>query len=76
MIGRPVGTTKNPNRRRVRNPNGRLIDFEGIQYNKLINNGYKLNRRGTKLIRNTNFTPAIVERIGRPTKISRCFNNS
>src|SRR3989442_6250346 len=68
MIGRPVGTTKNPNRRRVRNHNGRIIDFEGIQYNKLVNNGYKLNRRGTKLIRNTNFTPAIIERRGRPKK--------
>ena len=31
MAGRPVGTTKNPNRRRVQNPHGRLIDFEGIQ---------------------------------------------
>ena len=29
MVGRPVGTTKNPNRRRIKNPNGRLIDFEG-----------------------------------------------
>src|SRR5437899_3196718 len=38
MAGRPVGTTKNPNRRRVRNPNGRLIDFEGIQYNKYVYN--------------------------------------
>src|SRR6267154_719614 len=64
--GRPTGTTKDPNRRRVKNHNGRLIDFEGILYNKLINNGYKLNRRGTKLIENPNFTP--VERRGRPKK--------
>src|SRR3989442_11735131 len=68
MIGRTPGSTKDPNRRRVRNPNGRIIDFEGIQYNKLVNNGYKLNSQGTELIRNTNFTPAVVEIRGRPKK--------
>ena len=68
MVGRTPGTTKDPNRRRVRNPNGRLIDFGGPQYNKLINNGYRLNRAGVKLIENPNFTP--VERRGRPKKIS------
>ena len=47
MIGRTPGSTKDPNRRRVRNPHGRIIDFEGIQYNKLVNNGYKLNLQGT-----------------------------
>src|SRR5206468_1642273 len=66
MVGRTPGTTKNPNRRRVRNPKGRLIDFEGPQYNKLIKNGYKLNRAGTKLIVNPNFVA--VERRGRPKK--------
>ena len=66
MVGRPKGTTKDPNRRRVLNPSGRLIDFEGNQYNKLINSGYKLNRKGTKLIENQNFTH--VERRGRPKK--------
>src|SRR5437867_8375075 len=68
MVDRPVGTTKNPNRRRVRNPNGRLIDFEGIQYNKFIKIEYKLNRRGTKLIEHPNFTPVVVEKGGRPKK--------
>ena len=68
MVGRAPGTTKDPNRRRVRNPNGRLIDFEGPQYSKLIKNGYKLNRAGTKLVENRNFTPVVVERRGRPKK--------
>src|SRR5206468_1027855 len=69
MVGRTPGSTKDPNRRRVRNPNGRLIDFEGIQYNKLINIGYKLNHDGTALIENLNFTPVVVvERRGRPKK--------
>src|SRR5437867_8054589 len=68
MVGRPVGTTKDSKRRRVRNPNERLIDFKGIQYNELIKIGYKLNRRGTKLIEHPNFTLAIVERRGRPKK--------
>src|ERR1700759_2900443 len=68
MVGRPVGTTKDPNRRRVQNPWGRLIDFRGTQYNKLINNGYKLNRKGTSLIENLNFTPIVVERRGRHKK--------
>ena len=35
MAGRPKGSTKDPNRRRILNPNGRRIDFEGRQYNKL-----------------------------------------
>src|SRR3989442_3118419 len=68
MIGRTPGSTKDPNRRRVRNPHGRIIDFEGIQYNKLIKIGYKLNRRGTKLIEHPNFTPVVVEKRGRPKK--------
>ena len=68
MVGRTPGTTKNSNRRRVRNPNGRLIDFEGIQYYKLINNGFKLNRSGTEVIENSNFTPVVVERRGRSKK--------
>src|SRR5437868_1246088 len=65
MAGRPSGTTKDPNRRRVQNPWGWIIDFEGPQYNKLIKNGYKLNRAGTELIRNPNFVA--VERRGRPS---------
>src|SRR5437867_2431676 len=68
MIGRTRGSTKDPNRRRVRKPHGRIIDFEGIQYNKLVNNGYKLNSQGTELIENQNFTSVVVERRGRPKK--------
>src|SRR5437867_2095458 len=68
MVGRTTGSTKDPNRRRVRNPNGRIIDFEGIQYNKLVNNGYKLNSQGTQLIEHPNFTPVVAEKRGRPKK--------
>ena len=49
MAGRPKGS-KDPNRKRILNPNGRRIDFEGRQYNKWIKNGYKLNRDETKLV--------------------------
>ena len=54
--GRPVGTKKDPNRKRVKNHNGRMIDYEGVQYNKLIRSGYKLNRDKTQLILDDNFT--------------------
>ena len=54
--GRPIGTTKDPNRKRVKNHNGRLIDYEGVQYNKLIKSGYKLNSDKTQLILDDNFT--------------------
>ena len=58
--GRPIGTTKNPNRRRIYNPNGRLIDFEGPQFNRLINTGYRVNTKGTKLVLDISYkTPAI-----------------
>ena len=43
MVGRPKGR-KDPNRRRVFNPNGRKIDYDGPQYNKLLRNGYILRR--------------------------------
>jgi hypothetical protein len=70
MVGRPKGTTKNPNRRRVQNPSGRLIDFEGNQYNKLLKNGYKLNPEGTKLVVDETFTGDrnAPSRRGRPPK--------
>src|SRR5277367_3531774 len=56
MAGRPRGTTKDPNRRKVKNPDGRRIDFEGTQYNKWIKSGYKLNRDGIKLVIDRSFT--------------------
>ena len=55
--GRPAGTTKDPKRERVKNPNGRMIDKDGVQYNKLIKNGYKLSDDGLKLIKNVSFKP-------------------
>ncbi len=54
--GRPKGTTKDPNRRRVLNINNRKIDYQGSQYMKLINNGYKLSDDGKKIIPNPLFT--------------------
>src|SRR6266536_6020499 len=51
MVGRPVGSTKDPNKRKVTNPNKRLIDYNGLLYNKLIRSGYKLNDAGTHLVR-------------------------
>src|SRR6476619_1734489 len=56
MVGRHRGSTKDPNRRRILNPEGRRIDFGGIQYKKWIKNGYKVNRDGTKLVIDRSFT--------------------
>ena len=56
MVGRHRGSTKDPNRRRILNPEGRRIDYEGKQYNKWIKNGYKVNRDGTKLVIDRSFT--------------------
>src|SRR5271170_5179071 len=56
MAGRPRGSTKDPNRRKVKNPDGRRIDFEGTQYNKWIKSGYKLSRDGIKLVIDRSFT--------------------
>ena len=70
MVGRPRGITKDPNRRKVMNINGRMIDYEGPQYTKLIHNGYKLNNAETKFIIDNRFTGnrnIIVKKpIGRP----------
>ena len=41
---------------RVLNPNGRKIAYGGVQYNRLIKNGYKLNEECTQLIEDANFT--------------------
>ena len=69
MTGRPRGSTKDPNRRRVINPNNRKIDFEGKQYYEWINKGYKLD--GERLVKDENFTPQEVTRRprGRPRTI-------
>ena len=50
--GRPRGTTKDPNRLKIRNHNNRWIDVNGPQYQKLIRNGYIPNRNNTRLILN------------------------
>ena len=55
QIGRPANTVKNVDRRRVQNPYGRWIDFEGPQYKKLFKNGYIL--ENNQLIKDVNFIP-------------------
>ena len=56
MAGKPRGSTKDHNRGKVKNPDGRRIDFEGTQYNKWIKSGYKLSRDGIKLVIDRSFT--------------------
>src|SRR5664279_1481216 len=75
--GRPQGTTKDPNRRRIRNHNGRLIDFEGLQFNRLINSGYMLNQENTRLVLDNNFTGDRNARnpVGRPPNRPRVITN-
>ena len=51
----PAGMTKDPNRRRVRNHNGRMIDYDGIQLKWLLHNGYKLNTDETAFVADNNF---------------------
>ena len=41
---------------RVLNPNGRKIDYGGVQYNRLIRNGYKLEEKCSQLIEDPHFT--------------------
>ena len=56
MVGRLRGSTKDPNRRRILNPEGRRIDLGGPQYNNWIKNGYKVHRDETKLVIDESFT--------------------
>src|SRR6478609_9165201 len=56
MVGRLRGSTKDPNRRRILNPEGRRIDLGGPQYNNWIKNGYKVHRDETKLVIDKSFT--------------------
>ena len=44
--GRPISSTKDPSRRKIYNHNGRLIDYDGPQFNMLLKNGYKINDAG------------------------------
>ena len=75
--GRPMGTTKDPNRRRVRNNNGRLIDYGGLQYNRLIQSGYMLNTESNRLVADPNFTANSITRrpVGRPRGPARVVRN-
>ena len=50
MVDQKALEKKDPNRRKVRNHQNRLIDYDGPQYKKLINFGYRLNKKGDQLI--------------------------
>ena len=71
MAGRPIGTTKDSNRKRVINPNGRKIDYKGPSYENWIKKGYKLNSDETKLVIDNNFNPetVVIRQRGRPKSV-------
>ena len=53
--GRPKGTTKAINRKKILNQNGRIIDYDGNQFRKLLKSGYKVNDDETRLVTDDNF---------------------
>src|SRR6266568_1806690 len=55
--GRPKGSTKDPNRSKVINPNGRKIYVDGVHYIEYIRQGYI--NDGSKLILPENIVPKI-----------------
>src|SRR6266536_2711553 len=59
MDGRPVGSTRDPNRRKVANPNGIIIDHGGLQYRS----GHKLNDAGTHLVEDNSFTGDMMKQL-------------
>ena len=63
--GRPKGTTKAINRKKILNQNGRIIDYDGNQFRKLLKSGYKVNDDETRLVIDDNFIKHTVKR-GRP----------
>src|SRR5271163_338670 len=65
--GRPPGK-KDTNRKRILNPNGRIIDVNGPQYNKLLRSGYDESEDGKTLVFNDSFIRKTIPR-GRPKKI-------
>src|SRR5271163_547468 len=69
--GRPPGK-KDPNRKRIFNNNGRIIDVDGPQYNKLLRSGYDESEDGKTLEFNDSFIRKTIPR-GRP-KIIRAIN--
>src|SRR5271163_1880928 len=71
QCGRPPGK-KDTNRKRILNPNGRIIDVDGPQYKKLLRSGYNESVDGTILILPENTTPKVFK-VGRP-KIMRSIN--
>src|SRR5271163_1038400 len=67
QCGRPPGK-KDPNRKRILNSNGRIIDVDGPQYNKLLRSGYNESEDGKTLVFNESYIRKTIPR-GRPKKI-------
>src|SRR5271163_2624874 len=70
-VGRPPGK-KDTNRKRILNPNGRIIDVNGPQYKKLLRSGYDESEDRKTLVFNDSFIRKTIPR-GRP-KIIRVIN--
>ena len=48
-VGRPIGVKKDPDILKIKNPNGRLIIYNGPQFTKLIKQGYVVNNNKLEL---------------------------
>src|SRR5258708_11361306 len=73
--GRPKGVVKDPNRLKIKNPNGYKIDVDGVQYNKFIRQGYEVSNDRTKLILPENVVPKVLK-VGRPKGIKNKVQKS
>src|SRR6266496_3622756 len=62
-VGRPKGSTKDPIRSKIINPNERRIDVDGVGFNKYIRQGYISD--GSRLILPENVVPKVLK-VGRP----------
>src|SRR5258708_2067312 len=73
--GRPKGVVKDPNRLKIKNPNGHKIDVDGVQYNKFIRQGYEVSNDRTELILPRNVVPKVFK-VGRPKGIKNKVQKS
>src|SRR5258708_4408044 len=73
--GRPKGVVKDPNRLKIKNPNGHKIDVDGVQYNKFIRQGYEVSNDRTELILPKNVVPKVFK-VGRPKGIKNKVQKS
>src|SRR5258708_6082285 len=73
--GRPKGVVKDPNRLKIKNPNGHKIDVDGVQYNKFIRQGYEVSNDRTELILPRNVVPKVFK-VGRTKGIKNKVKKS